>query len=125
MNVLGLVEATGAGYFQNLFVNSVNINDIYQRRPWVAIRVDYSTFLQRISTITQRGQKTATVSLQNNGYLVGFDAHPHDDTYVISATLIGSNGFIFQGSSTSTTCYISTAAANGVFTPISFSLTIF
>ena len=109
----------------NVFLDNVNINDIYQRRPWVSIRVDYSTFLQRISTITQRGQKTATVSLQRNGYLVGFDAHPHNDTYVISATLIGSNGFIFQGASTNTTCFISTALSNGVFTPISFSLTIF
>jgi hypothetical protein len=36
LKVFAAVEATGAGYFQNLFVNSVNINDIYQRRPWVA-----------------------------------------------------------------------------------------
>ena len=123
--MLAAVEATGAGYFQNLFVNSVNINDIYQTRPWVSIRVDYSTFTQRIITITQRGQKTATVEIVNNGFSVGFESHPHGDTYVVSATLIGSNGFIFQGASTNTTCYISTALSNGVYTPISFSLTIF
>ena len=51
-----------------VFLNSMNINDIYQKRPWVSIRVDYSTFTQRIITITQRGQKSATVDIQNNGF---------------------------------------------------------
>ena len=58
-----------------VFLNSININDIYQKRPWVSIRVDYSTFTQRIITITQRGQKTATVDIVNNGFSIGFDAH--------------------------------------------------
>ena len=69
-----------------LRVGNVDINDIYQKRPWVSIRVDYSTFTQRITTITQRGQKTATVDIINNGFSIGFDAHPHGDTYVVSCS---------------------------------------
>ena len=75
-----------------LRVNNVDVNDIYQTRPWISIRVDYSSFTQRIITITQRGRKTASVEIVTNGFSVGFESHPHGDTYVVSATLIGSNG---------------------------------
>jgi hypothetical protein len=135
LKVFAAVEATGAGYFQNLFVSSVNINDIYQTRPWISIRVVYTAATQGISVVN-RGR----VSIQPNsssGNSIGWDsnasrwsivwtdAHPHGDEYIAQYCLYSTIGFIHSGYFDNKTFIMITKNSSGTQTPLSFNLTIF
>jgi hypothetical protein len=58
------------------------------------------------------GEVSATVSIASNGFSITFASHPNGDNYIAQFCLIGRNGYIFQGSSSSTAIFISTATTD-------------
>ena len=129
--VITTLEVNQTSYLKNteidgtLKINNINTDTLYQTRAWISIRVFYSTFTNSISSVIQSGRVTATVSIASGGFSVTFAAHPNGDNYIAQFCLIGRNGYIFQGSSSSTAIFISTATTDFTQQPISFNLTIF
>jgi hypothetical protein len=117
-----------------VFVNSVNINDIYQTRPWISIRVVYTVATQSISVINrgrvsiEPNRSTNTISFDNTNdrwNIIWSDAHPHGDQYIAQYCLYSSIGFIHSGYFDNKTFIMVTKNSSGVQTPLSFNLTIF
>ena len=118
-----------------LRVNNVDVNDIYQTRPWISIRVVYTAATQGISVVN-RGR----VSIEPNnasgnsiGYdsnagrwsIVWTDAHPHGDEYIAQYCLYNTIGFIHSGFFDNKTFIMITKNSSGTQTPLNFNLTIF
>jgi hypothetical protein len=107
-------------------LKGVNINDIYQKRPWISclIQIVGST----VSVNNQRGQKTASANYSSNRFNISWTgAHPDGAAYIAQYCLYGSVGMIYQSldSSTPTGLSIVTTTLTGTTFAKDFYLTIF
>ena len=118
----------------NVFLNNVNINDIYQTRPWISIRVVYTVATQNILVINrgrvsiEPNRSTNTISFDNTNdrwNIIWSDAHPHGDQYIAQYCLYSTIGFIHSGFFDDKTFIMITKNSSGVQAPLSFNITIF
>ena len=110
----------------SVFLNNVNINDIYQRRPWISCLIKIAG--SDVSVHNQRGQKTAIANYSGNMFNISWvGAHPDGAAYIAQYCLYGSVGMIYQfiDSSTSTGLSIITTTFSGTAFGKDFYLTIF
>ena len=79
----------------NLRVGDVDINSIYQKRPWVSGLVKIVG--NNVSVVNQRGQKTASANFSSNMFNITWTTpHPDGDAYIAQYSLFGSVGMIYQ-----------------------------
>ena len=110
-----------------VFLNSVDINTLYQTRAWVSLKVSYNAQSQTPTTVYQYGRATATVSTANSdtSWLITFPAHPEGDNYVSQYCIVGQYGIIFHGYQNATSIAIYTRGTTAEDRLISFNLRMF